>query len=167
MTYIYQIVQHSECVYLLLFRRHNCKFLYYKLRGGSSSGYIIHHRPWTMIANVTYFCFFNGRLTKSYNTITIRKLLLHAHLLLLRLLYILYFYFMIAGGQGAANYIHAVAFTICNTYLYIYIYINTLLNVNRPWIYLFPYYIIIHCVLHRRKNCKWPLHIIITTPQKS
>lgn len=89
-----------ECVYLLLFRRHNRKFIYTKLHAGSRlsycSLYIIDPGPRSM-ANVTYFRFLNDRLTKSYNTITIQKLLLHAHLLLLRLLYILYFYFMITA----------------------------------------------------------------------
>jgi hypothetical protein len=47
--------------------------------------------------NVTYSCFFNDCLTKSYNTITIRELLLHTHYCSCGFYT---FYFTIAG-QGA------------------------------------------------------------------
>lgn len=86
--------------------------------------------------NVTYSRFLNGCLTKSYNTITIRELLLRTYYYCCCGFYT--FYFMIAGGQGA---VFTVSFRSKR---------QSAMN-----LFISPrvqHYI--QCVRHGRKNCK-------------
>lgn len=157
-TCVYRLLFVLECVYLFFI-----PWVQYFIRRESRGPdqVTVVHRP-RSITVVTYFRFFNGCLTKSYNAITIRKLLLRTHctyILLLRLSYIRFIFLFYVRRWSRSRIIHITL--SYNTCIYIY---KHALNANRPWIYLFP---CIHVVCHRRKNCKWPLNIIITTPQQS